>query len=144
MPISAGKNIELQIVNKIPEIEKVCNSITTFSRQNSVDEKIIANLYLAIDELLTNIINYGYKDEKEHPIKIRYSIENELLTLQIEDDSYPYDPNDAPLPDLTRDLEDRKIGGLGIYLVKSMMDDIKYITKNGINTLTLTKKLTIK
>jgi len=140
---STGTKIELKILNQIPEIERVCNSITTFSRQHSIDEKIISNLYLAIDELLTNIIRYGYRDEKDHPIYIRYSIEKELLTLQIEDDSYPYDPNQAPVPDLTSDLENRKIGGLGIYLVKSMMDDVKYVTKNGKNTLTLTKRYTI-
>lgn len=138
-----NQQIELQISNKIPEIEKVCNSITTFSRQHSIDEKIITNLYLAIDELLTNIIRYGYRDEKEHTINIRYSIENELLTLQIEDDSYPFNPNDAPLPDLTADLQNRKIGGLGIYLVKNMMDDVKYITQNGKNILTLTKRCAI-
>ncbi len=143
MSSSTGTKIELQILNKIPEIERVCNSITTFSRQHSIDEKIISNLYLAIDELLTNIIRYGYRDEKDHTIYVRCTIEKELLTLQIEDDSYPFDPNKAPIPDLTNDLENRKIGGLGIYLVKNMMDDVKYVTKNGKNTLTLTKKCTI-
>jgi len=143
MSSSTGTKIELRILNKIPEIEKVCNSIMTFSRQHAIDEKIISNLYLAIDELLTNIIRYGYRDEKDHTIYIRYSIEKELLTLQIEDDSYPFNPNKAPVPDLNSDLENRKVGGLGIYLVKNMMDDLKYVTKNGKNILTLNKRYII-
>ncbi len=135
-----NKQIELQIHNKIPEIERVCKSIAEFCRGHSISDKIIFSLHLALDEILTNIISYGYSDKNDHLIDIRYSLQNDYLTLEIEDDSNPYDPANAPTPDINACLEDRKIGGLGIYLIKNMMDEIKYSTKNGKNKLILTKK----
>ena len=135
-----NKQIELQIHNKTPEIERVCKSIAEFCRGHSISDKIIFSLHLALDEILTNIISYGYSDKNDHLIDIRYSLQNDYLTLEIEDDSNPYDPANAPTPDINACLEDRKIGGLGIYLIKNMMDEIKYSTKNGKNKLILTKK----
>lgn len=135
-----NKQIDLQIHNKIPEIERVCESIAEFCREHSISDKIIFSLHLALDEILTNIISYGYCDKNDHVIDIRYSLQNDYLTLEIEDDSNPYDPANAATPDINVCLEDRKIGGLGIYLIKSMMGEIKYSTKNGKNKLILTKK----
>jgi len=132
--------IEIQILNQIPEIERVCDAIAEFSRKHTVSDKIIFTLHLALDEILTNIISYGYSDTKDHKIDIRYSFQEDFLKLEITDDSNPYDPANAPEPDVDSSLENRKIGGLGIYLIKNMMDDIKYSSKNGKNTLVLTKK----
>ena len=132
--------IEIKIKNKIPEIEHVCDAVAEFSRKHNVVDKIIFTLHLAIDEILTNIISYGYSDTNEHIIDIRYSFQQDYLQLEIIDDSNPYDPSAAPEPDVEASLEDRKIGGLGIYLIKNMMDEIKYSSDNGKNTLVLTKK----
>jgi len=132
--------IEIKIKNKIPEIEHVCDAVAEFSRKHNVVDKIIFTLHLAIDEILTNIISYGYSDTDEHVIDIRYSFLKDYLQLEIIDDSNPYDPSAAPEPDVEASLEDRKIGGLGIYLIKNMMDEIKYSSDNGKNTLVLTKK----
>ncbi|MBN2602292.1 MAG: ATP-binding protein [Candidatus Marinimicrobia bacterium] len=132
--------IEITIKNRIPEIEHVCDAVAEFSRKHNVADKIIFTLHLAIDEILTNIISYGYSDPNEHIINICYSLQKDYLQLKIIDDSNPYDPAAAPEPDVEASLEDRKIGGLGIYLIKNMMDDIKYSSESGKNTLVLTKK----
>jgi len=137
-------SIAIQIPNKIPEIERVCDAIAEFSRKHAVSDKIIFTLHLALDEILTNIISYGYSDTEEHIIDIRYSLQQDFLKLEITDDSNPYDPSNAPEPDINASLENRKIGGLGIYLIKNMMDDIKYSSENGKNTLVLTKKCEYK
>ena len=93
---------------------------------------------------MTNIISYGYTDQNDHNIDIPYSLEKNQLKLKITDDGNPFDPTQAPKPDLKSDLEHRKIGGLGIYLIKNMMNDIKYSSENGKNTLVLTKKCDYK
>lgn len=136
--------IAIQIPNKIPEIERVCDAIAEFSRKHAVSDKTIFTLHLALDEILTNIISYGYSDTEEHKIDIRYSLQKDFLKLEITDDSNPYDPANAPEPDINASLENRKIGGLGIYLIKNMLDDIKYSSENGKNTLVLTKKCEYK
>ncbi|MGC9363417.1 MAG: ATP-binding protein [Fidelibacterota bacterium] len=135
-----ANSIEIHIANKIPEIEHVCDEIDRFSRAHTVPDKEIFTLHLAIDEILTNIISYGYSDKKEHFIDIHYTLEKDYQKLEIIDDSHPFDPADAPEPDVQSDLTERKIGGLGIYLIKNMMDEINYSSKNGKNTLVLTKK----
>lgn len=136
--------IDIKILNKIPEIERVCDAVAEFSRKHSVAEKIIFTLHLAIDEILTNIISYGYSDSDDHNIDIHYSFQEDYLKLVITDDSNPFDPANAPEPDINSDLESRKIGGLGIYLIKNMMDGIEYSSENGKNTLVLTKKCNYK
>jgi len=133
--------IEISIKNKIPEIEHVCDSVAKFGNSHSLSQKIIFALHLALDEILTNIISYGYEDKKEHIIDICLSLRQRELSLEIEDDSKPFNPSDAPKPDINKPLEERKIGGLGIYLVENLMDDLEYKTHNGKNLLILRKKI---
>ncbi|MCK4688879.1 MAG: ATP-binding protein [Candidatus Marinimicrobia bacterium] len=136
-----NKKIEMSIKNEIPEIKKVCESVAKFGNSNNLPQKIIFSLHLALDEILTNIISYGYEDKKEHKIDIRLSLHQGKLLLEIEDDSKPFNPSNAPTPDVKKPLEERKIGGLGIYLVKNLMDDLEYKTHNGKNLLILRKRI---
>ncbi|MDD5766185.1 MAG: ATP-binding protein [Candidatus Marinimicrobia bacterium] len=131
---------KISIINQIPEIEKVCDSVSAFGEENGLSTKIIFAFHLALDEILTNIISYGYRDKDEHVIDINLSLQAGALALEILDDSVPFDPSEAPVPDINQPLEERKIGGLGIYLVKNLMDEVEYKSKDGINRLTLKKK----
>ncbi|MFA4838239.1 MAG: ATP-binding protein [Candidatus Neomarinimicrobiota bacterium] len=131
---------KISIPNQIPEIEKVCDIVSTFGEEKGLPQKIIFAFHLALDEILTNIISYGYRDKDEHIIDIHLSLQAGALALEIIDDSVPFDPSDAPVPDVNQPLEERKIGGLGIYLVKNLMDEVEYKSDNGTNRLTLKKK----
>jgi len=94
-----------------------------------------------MDEILTNIISYGYKDNREHYIDIYVHIENNIIKIVIEDDAIAFNPLLAPPPDLTIPLEERPIGGLGIYLVKTSVNTIDYARENGRNILSMTMDL---
>jgi len=131
---------KISIVNQIPEIEKVCDFVSGFGEENDLSQKIIFAFHLALDEILTNIISYGYRDKDEHIIDIHLSLQAGALALEILDDSVPFNPSDAPVPDVNQPLEERKIGGLGIYLVKNLMDEVEYKSIDGVNRLTLKKK----
>ena len=87
---------------------------------------------LAVEEIFVNIANYAYRPVRENPLEV---------TLTFLDSGAPYDPLAKEDPDITLDVKDRQIGGLGIFLVKQTMDDVKYEYKNGRNILTLTKNL---
>jgi anti-sigma regulatory factor (Ser/Thr protein kinase) len=94
---------------------------------------------LALDELSTNIVSYGFKDQKEHTVIFTISLDCEALEFRIEDDGIPFNPASAPDLEQACNLNDTKVGGLGIHLIKTLMDEIKYKRINGKNILELKK-----
>ena len=104
--------------------------------------KIQMEIELAVEEIFSNIANYAY-----HPgigdVSIRFEVESDPKTavITMQDQGQPYDPLSKEDPDVTLSVEDRSIGGLGIYLTKKTMDDIKYEYRDGSNILTMKKKL---
>jgi len=93
---------------------------------------------LGLEEILTNIIKYGFDDASEHRIAVRIEPRPGLLRLTIEDDGHAFDPRQAPPPRLDRPLSERRAGGLGIHLVLAMMDRVDYRRQDGRNILELT------
>jgi anti-sigma regulatory factor (Ser/Thr protein kinase) len=104
-------------------------------------KKCVFEINLALDELFTNIISYGFEDDDEHEIKVTLTPENEIICLCIEDDGQPFNPIEAKKPDLECTVEDCKIGGLGIHLIRNLMDDICYERCGDKNVLTLKKSI---
>ncbi len=89
--------------------------------------------------LFTNIISYGFEDELEHQIKFTLAKDKETLVVQVEDDGKPFNPLDVAKPAIPQDLDSMNIGGLGIHLIKNMMDDINYQRADGKNRLIFKK-----
>lgn len=95
---------------------------------------------LSLDELLTNTISYGYEDDGAHTIEIELSKDGNGVTVVLADDARAFDPTAAADPDIDADLDERALGGLGIHIVRAMMDEISYRRVDGRNELTLTKR----
>ncbi len=132
--------LTITINNDLSKIEPVSKVIADFISQHGLPAKIAFDLNLALDELLTNTILYGYEDErKDHVIRIRVSIVEDVIELTLEDDGRPFNPLEAPPPDLGAALTDRPAGGLGIHLVRSLTDQIEYQRSEGKNLLTIKK-----
>ena len=129
------------IKNELAEIARLAEQVEEFGVNNNIEPRYIFNINLSLDELLTNTINYGYDDHEEHVITINmYLTENEIV-IQVEDDGMPFNPLDMPDPDLSRELEERPAGGLGIYLVRTMMDQVEYVRQGDQNIITMHKRL---
>jgi anti-sigma regulatory factor (Ser/Thr protein kinase) len=96
---------------------------------------------LAIEELVTNCIKYGYRDSKDHTIDFVLSVDGGTLTMDIIDDGNPFNPLEAPQPDLSLPIESRPIGGLGLHLLRELADDARYERRDSTNRLTLTKRM---
>lgn len=97
---------------------------------------------VAIDELFSNIANYAYPGKiGKATVQVDISEENRTVTITFIDSGIQYDPLAKEDPDVTLSAEERKIGGLGIFMVKKTMDDIKYSYENGNNILTINKKI---
>ena len=130
-----------ELKNSLSELDKLCRKLETVGREIKLSKKFIFEINLALDELFTNIISYGIDDENEHTIKVTITPENEQLCMCIEDDGIPFDLTKYETPDVSCSVEECKIGGLGIHIIKKLMDEICYERSGNKNVLTLKKKL---
>ena len=129
------------ITNDLRDIAGATEKVRAFCAQHGLTEEVSFEVHLALDELLTNTIDYGYDDDNEHRIDLLLRLESDTLTVEIADDGRAFDPLQAAEPDLGTSIEDRARGGLGIYLVRKMMDSVAYRRQDGRNVVTLTKSV---
>ena len=125
----------------LAELDTLSKHVHKFGSSIGLSKKFLFEINLALDELFTNIISYGYQDDQDHLIEITITPLNNTLELCIEDDGVPFNLIDVADPDLPCDIESCKIGGLGIHLIKNLMDEVCYKRTEGKNQLTLKKEL---
>ena len=135
------KVLELSLANDLSELSGVAARIDTFCESQHVESEIAFAVNLSIDELLTNTISYGYRDEETHRIELEVRIEGDELIVVIVDDSAAFDVSEGTSPELDASLKDRAVGGLGLFLVHQMMDGVEYRRRGGRNVVTLTKHI---
>jgi len=128
---------ELFIEAKLENIETVLDFIN--ARLENCPPKIKNQIEIAIDEIFSNIAHYAY-----HPgvgnATVRMLVDSEII-IEFEDSGIAYDPLSAEDPDITLSLEEREIGGLGIFMVKKLMDSVEYRRDGDNNILTIKKRL---
>ena len=135
------KPFEIVVESKIDSLPVIGEFIENTLLLFKADPGTIYKVQLAADEACTNVINYAYPGSTG-PLKLNLELAGEEIIITISDKGRPFDPTSIPPPDLTADLEDRKIGGLGFYFIRKLMDDVAYSLdpKEG-NRLTMKKKL---
>ncbi len=139
--MSAQKS--LRMATELDELRKVNAAVEELAGEENWPPDLTFQIGLAIEELGINIVEYGHDDGRAHEIEIVISSEAEVITIEIEDDGQAFNPlSDAPDPDLEAAVEDRTVGGLGIHLVRSMMDEVHYQRQQNKNCLTLVKRRT--
>lgn len=125
--------------NNLDELEKLSIVLEEFFAEHAIDSQTLFQVNLALDELVTNIISYGYTDDLVHEILLELNFSQNILTLTIADDGKEFDPLRIPEPDVTLSVEERQIGGLGIMFVRKTMDTVEYQRRDGRNILSLKK-----
>jgi sigma-B regulation protein RsbU (phosphoserine phosphatase) len=125
-------NLFTSIYNKIDNIRPFLEEFESFAEKHKVDQEAVQQLNIVFDELLSNTIKYAYRDEDNHEIEIKVRYYKDKLTITILDDGIPYNPFDQMEPDTSLSIEDRDIGGLGVHLVKFLVDDYSYEYKEQI------------
>jgi anti-sigma regulatory factor (Ser/Thr protein kinase) len=128
-------------VNQRSEIRRVGELAERFGADNQMSEEDIMSVNLVLDELVSNIIENAYEDAAEHQIEVTLALDGDALTLRVEDDGREFDPLLKPPPDLDLPLEERPVGGLGIHIVRTVMDDVQYERRDGRNILTMHKTI---
>lgn len=132
---------EIELSNHLEEINKISRYIDELGKELKLPDKVVMEINLAIDEIITNIVSYAYNDNKEHKILIKISRTENFIIIVTEDDGIPFNPLDVPEADTVSILENKKIGGLGIHLVRKLMDKLEYSRADGKNILTFGKRL---
>lgn len=133
--------MEYLLNGDLEAIVDLAERIEVFGEIHRLPPDVIFKVNLCLDELLTNIIQYGFPGCQPRPILITLRLEQQMLMVEIQDDAAPFNPLENPEPDTTRSILDRPIGGLGIHLVRRMMDGLVYSRENGKNILTMQKSI---
>lgn len=133
--------ISFELKNCLSELDTLREHLERCAESIGLPKKCTFEINLALEELFTNIFSYGFTDNTEHWIKIKISHDDETLIIRIEDDGVPFNPIAAEKPDIESPPEERKIGGLGIHLIKQLMDEIAYERIGNHNFLTMKKTI---
>jgi len=133
---------ELDIEALIENLDQVTAFVDEQLEETGCNMKIQMQIDLAVEEIFVNIAHYAY-DPKTGPAKVRVEVapDGSQVSITFIDQGIPYDPLKKEDPDIALSAEERQIGGLGIFMVKKTMDDIRYEYVNGSNILTIIKSL---
>ncbi|MGE5543832.1 MAG: ATP-binding protein [Bacillota bacterium] len=132
--------IEQVFPANVEEVPLVVEHVSGLAEAAGVHPKRIMHLELAVEEAVMNICSYAY-ETPPGTVTVRVSSENERFTVQLIDEGIPFDPLALDEPDIKADLEDRKIGGLGVLLIRRVMDEVHYERKGPSNILTMVMHL---
>jgi anti-sigma regulatory factor (Ser/Thr protein kinase) len=130
-----------ELKNNLSELKALYRYLEDFGRTTGLSGSCIHEINVGLEELFTNIVSYGFKDDCEHRIDFNIHLKNDVLTICVEDDGIPFNPLRIKDPETPADLTDVKIGGLGIHFIKRLMDDVSYKREEGKNRLTLIKSI---
>ena len=131
----------VQFAAKFEYLDEIREFVGAIARDGGFSDKDVYNIKLATDEAASNIIEHAYENITDGVLELSCGMRDDLMTIVLIDHGESFDPSEIPFPDLKADLSDRKIGGLGIFLMRKLMDDVHYEVKpNKGNILTMTKR----
>jgi len=133
-----SQSVSLKIPSEMDQLERITAAVEDFAERDDWPPDLTFKVHLVLDELSVNVVNYG-GDASE--IEVSLASDAEVVRVAIIYDGHPFDPlHEAPEPDIDAPLDERPIGGLGIYLVREMMDELHYSRENGRNRLAMVKR----
>ncbi|MEI6310413.1 MAG: anti-sigma regulatory factor, partial [bacterium] len=129
---------EVRLVNRLQEIETVETFLEEFAAECNLPLDDQSRIGVVLSELVANVLSYAYGGAGEQPVCLRMRKEGDDIWILLEDEGTPFNPlQQAPPGDLDKPLEEREIGGLGIYIVRQMAKQVEYLREGGVNRLTV-------
>ena len=140
-----NKNIsELIVKSRTENLSLIRDFVSKKASAAGLSKEDIENIMLAVDEACTNIIKHAYKSYHDGEIVINLEFNSEKILISIIDHGSTFNPDSVPDPDLQKYYKNGRVGGLGMYLMKTLMDDVKYISVPGeYNKVLLSKKINV-
>jgi len=131
----------VQFSAKFEFLDEIREFVGDIARAGGFGDKDVYNIQLAADEAASNIIEHAYEGVSDGLLELSCGVKGNTITIILVDYGKSFDPSAVPMPDLKADLSERKIGGLGIFLMRKLMDEVRYEVKpNKNNVLTMTKR----
>lgn len=129
--------------SNLSSLETLAKDIESFGKKENLHRDLIYTVNLCLDELITNIISYGYKGIPKQPIRVILEKDGDTVVVTVKDKGNPFNPVERfkQAPDTESDIQKREVGGLGVFFVKKYMDSIKYNRVGDENELTLVARL---
>lgn len=132
----------LALRNDLDEVTQFTAFVEAFGESHQLPDDTVFNLTLALEELVVNVIKHGFDDDRKHEFYVRIRVENEEVLAEIEDDGKPFNPvTDTGEYHLREVLHHQPIGGLGVHLVKNLMDEVDYERRGNRNVMRVRKRL---
>ncbi|WP_109096840.1 ATP-binding protein [Azospirillum sp. TSH64] len=139
---AAANRLEMVLRSDLSELGRLAAAVESFIARNRLFPDLAFRFTLCLDELVTNIVSHGRGGGGGHGIRVRLETDGLELRAEVEDDADAFDPfAEAPSPDLGGDLESRRIGGLGVFLVGKLMDRASHRREGGLNLTVLAKRI---
>ncbi|MFM8233196.1 MAG: ATP-binding protein [Candidatus Methylopumilus sp.] len=134
------KHLEMNLGNNISDFNTLIYKLEVFFKENNISN-ILMPTTLILEELFTNTITHGASDGREVLIQINLNIDEDQLIMTYKDNGIPFNVLELPNPDLTASIEDREVGGLGVYYVRTLSDSVKYEHTEKNNVIQIKKRL---
>jgi len=128
----------IQFPAKFDFLDEIRDFVGRIARAGGFGSKEVYSIQLATDEAASNIIEHAYEGINNGVLEISCGMQGSAIKIVLVDHGEPFDPSEVPMPDLKADLSERKIGGLGIFLMRKLMDEVHYDSQPGKNSNTLT------
>ena len=139
--IMISQEYKFELKNSISELKTLHQHLDNWGGDIGLSENSILRINICLDELFTNIVSYGFDDDLEHIIAFTLSRDNNSVVINIEDNGIPFNPLEKIDPDFPDNVESANIGGLGIHIIKKLMDNVSYERKEGKNKLSMRKNI---
>jgi anti-sigma regulatory factor (Ser/Thr protein kinase) len=133
--------VEMRFANDLAGLAQMAERVEGFGAAQGLPANVVNALNVVLDEAVSNAINHGYDPGVRGEIAVRLRRAADGVLLEVEDDGRPFDPLQTPPPDLSLPLERRPIGGLGVHLIRNLMDEVSYARVGGRNVLKMVKHL---
>ena len=139
--LNQQKERHLVLHNSVDQISQLTDFLQEIAGEKGLDASTAMNINLALEEAVTNVIMYAYPEGTDGLVDLEAILRDDSLVFILKDNGTPFDPTAAPEADVTLSAEERKIGGLGIFLVRKIMDTVHYVRSDGQNVLSMTKNI---
>lgn len=121
-------------------LAKVRDFVAKHASEYGFKKQDVADIRLAVDEAYTNIIKHAYKNDQHKSVDIELGYDRNKFWVSLLDTGDAFDPANYSEPDVRRKIKEKKRGGVGVYLIRKLMDDVKYHTDGPVNEIRMTKK----
>ena len=130
-----------RVHNDLAEVARVGDEVRGLWAEHGLPEDLEMPVTLALEEALSNVIRHGCLPGQEYDIQVRFAASERAVEIELSDNARPFDPLSLPPPNLDLPIEQRKPGGLGVFLVRQLMDEVSYEFRGGRNQLRFRKQL---